>query len=202
MVRPFSENSASTTIARPGSPDEGSTWRNRKLQERDRGTKRISVSSRKKSTRLADARKRVIPLLALGIPGSASTAVLLGGLIVQGVAPGPLLLEEQAPIVYSLYAGFLVAVALMLVVGLLGIPIWTRVVSLRASILMPLVVGVSLFLVVVLAAVNGACIPLVFQKLGIDPAVASGPLVTTSNDITGILIYFGMAYLLIDLLLH
>ena len=61
-------------------------------------------------------------------------------------------------------------------------------------------VGSSLLLVIVLAAVNGACIPLVFQKLGIDPAVASGPLVTTSNDITGILIYFGIAYLLIDLL--
>ncbi len=65
-----------------------------------------------------------------------------------------------------------------------------------------LVVGASLLLVVVLAAVNGACIPLVFQKLGIDPAVASGPLVTTSNDITGILIYFGIAYLLIDLLIR
>jgi magnesium transporter len=65
-----------------------------------------------------------------------------------------------------------------------------------------LVVGASLLLVISLAAVNGACIPLVFQKLGIDPAVASGPLVTTSNDITGILIYFGIAYLLIDLLIH
>jgi magnesium transporter len=42
----------------------------------------------------------------------------------------------------------------------------------------------------------------VFKKIGIDPAVASGPLVTTSNDITGILIYFGIAYLLIDLLIH
>ena len=65
-----------------------------------------------------------------------------------------------------------------------------------------LIVGASLMLVVVLAAVNGACVPLIFQKLGIDPAVASGPLVTTSNDITGILIYFGLAYLLIDILIH
>ena len=65
-----------------------------------------------------------------------------------------------------------------------------------------LVVGFSLLLVVLLAAVNGACVPLIFQRLGIDPAVASGPLVTTSNDITGILIYFGIAYLLIDLIIH
>ncbi len=86
----------------------------------------------------------MIPLLALGIPGSASAAVLLGGLTVHGVSPGPLLLDEEASLVYALYAGFLVAVLMMSVVGLLGIPLWTRVVRLRSSILMPLVVGVSL----------------------------------------------------------
>lgn len=62
------------------------------------------------------------------------------------------------------------------------------------------VVGVSLFLAIVVASVNGAFIPLVFEKLGIDPAVAAGPLVTTSNDITGIIIYFGLASLLIGYL--
>ena len=86
----------------------------------------------------------MIPLLALGVPGSASAAVLLGGLTVQGVTPGPMLLTEGASLVYALYAGFLVAVALMLVVGRLGIPLWVRVVRLRPSILMPLVVAVSL----------------------------------------------------------
>lgn len=86
----------------------------------------------------------LIPLLALGIPGSASAAVLLGGLLVQGVSPGPLLMTEQADLVTAMYAGFLVAVVLMLAVGLLGIPLWTRVVRLRPSILMPLVVGISL----------------------------------------------------------
>lgn len=63
-----------------------------------------------------------------------------------------------------------------------------------------LVVGGSLFLAIVLASINGAFVPLVFEKLGIDPAVAAGPLVTTSMDITGIIIYFGLASLLIDLL--
>ncbi len=64
------------------------------------------------------------------------------------------------------------------------------------------VVGTSLFLAILLASVNGAMIPLIFQRLGIDPAVASGPLVTTSNDITGILIYFGLASALIEVLVH
>lgn len=86
----------------------------------------------------------MIPLLALGIPGSASAAVLLGGLTVQGVAPGPLLMTERSALVYALYAGFLVAVALMLVVGRFGIPLWLRVARVRPSLLMPLVVAISL----------------------------------------------------------
>jgi magnesium transporter len=63
-----------------------------------------------------------------------------------------------------------------------------------------LVVGLSLFLVLMLAAVNGAMIPIAFERLGVDPAVAAGPLVTTSNDITGILIYFGLASMFIEFL--
>jgi magnesium transporter len=39
---------------------------------------------------------------------------------------------------------------------------------------------------------------MLFERIGIDPAVAAGPLVTTSNDVTGILIYFGIAALLIQ----
>jgi len=86
----------------------------------------------------------MIPLLALGIPGSASAAVLLGGFNVQGLSPGPLLLDEHGPLVYALYAGLLVSVIFMLAVGLAGIPVWTRVVRLRPGVLMPIVVGMSL----------------------------------------------------------
>jgi magnesium transporter len=65
-----------------------------------------------------------------------------------------------------------------------------------------LVVGGSLFLAIVVASLNGALIPLVFERVGVDPAVAAGPLVTTSNDVTGVLIYFGLAGVLIDRLVH
>lgn len=64
------------------------------------------------------------------------------------------------------------------------------------------VVGGSMFVAMLIASCNGALIPLVFERVGIDPAVAAGPLVTTSNDITGILIYFGFASLLIGRLVH
>lgn len=65
-----------------------------------------------------------------------------------------------------------------------------------------LVVGGALFLALVVASLNGALIPLVFERLGVDPAVAAGPLVTTSNDVTGVLIYFGLAGLLIERLVR
>jgi magnesium transporter len=61
-----------------------------------------------------------------------------------------------------------------------------------------LVVGAALFLAIVLSALNGVVIPLLFERIGVDPAVAAGPLVTTSNDITGLLIYFGLAGLLFE----
>lgn len=63
-----------------------------------------------------------------------------------------------------------------------------------------LVVGGSLFLAILLASLNGAVIPVLFERFGVDPAVAAGPLVTTSNDITGILIYFGLAAVMIEYL--
>ena len=64
----------------------------------------------------------------------------------------------------------------------------------------PISVGISLFLTVQLASINGVVIPVVFQRLGFDPAVASGPLVTTSNDVLGILIYFSITAGLFQLL--
>lgn len=78
----------------------------------------------------------------------------------------------------------------VLVAGLAGL--------LQANPYYSVVVGGSLFLAILLAAVNGTAIPLLFDRLGIDPAVAAGPLVTTSNDVLGILIYFGFAALLIQ----
>ena len=64
------------------------------------------------------------------------------------------------------------------------------------------VVGGALFMAITLASLFGAMIPVVFDRFGIDPAVAAGPLVTTSNDITGILIYFGLASIFIELLVR
>ena len=65
-----------------------------------------------------------------------------------------------------------------------------------------LVVGSALFLAIVLASLSGATMPVLFDRLGVDPAVAAGPIVTTVSDLTGILIYFGFALVMIDWLVR
>ncbi|WP_306110767.1 MULTISPECIES: tripartite tricarboxylate transporter permease [Roseovarius] len=59
----------------------------------------------------------MIPLLALGIPGSATTAVMLGGLTVHGIIPGPLLMEQNTRLVYSVFIAMMFANILMLAFG-------------------------------------------------------------------------------------
>jgi len=59
-----------------------------------------------------------VPLLSLGIPGSNSAAVLLGGLLIHGLTPGPLLFERNPDVAYGLYGGLLVANIAMVLIGL------------------------------------------------------------------------------------
>jgi Mg/Co/Ni transporter MgtE len=54
------------------------------------------------------------------------------------------------------------------------------------------IVGTALFAAMTFAAVFGAAVPLVLNRLRVDPAVASGPFVTITNDISALLIYFGV----------
>jgi putative tricarboxylic transport membrane protein len=59
----------------------------------------------------------LVPLLALGIPGSNSTAVMLGALIIHGVVPGPLMFEQHPEIPYGVFIGMFMAQMAMLIVG-------------------------------------------------------------------------------------
>ena len=69
----------------------------------------------------------LIPTLALGIPGEAATAVLLGGLMIQGITPGPLLFDDQSGTVYGIFLAYLVANVFMLLIMCLGIKLFIRV---------------------------------------------------------------------------
>ena len=60
-----------------------------------------------------------------------------------------------------------------------------------------LTVAISLVSVIILASLIGTFIPIFLHKRGIDPAVATGPFITTSNDIFGIFIFFFIAKLIL-----
>lgn len=55
--------------------------------------------------------------------------------------------------------------------------------------------GAAMLLAMMISSLSGTLIPLFFQRLGIDPAVASGPLITTVNDLVAVVTYYGLAWL-------
>jgi len=58
-----------------------------------------------------------------------------------------------------------------------------------------LTIGLSLFIVIIIAALFGTFIPLALNRYKIDPALATGPFITTVNDVLGLFIYFAIAHL-------
>ncbi|MCM3759965.1 tripartite tricarboxylate transporter permease [Alkalihalobacillus oceani] len=81
----------------------------------------------------------MIPLLTLGIPGDAVTAVMLGALMVQGLQPGPLLFDTNAELVYTLFVGMLAANLIILLYGMLGIRLFTKVLLVPKAFLAPII---------------------------------------------------------------
>ena len=62
--------------------------------------------------------------------------------------------------------------------------------------------GAALLAAMFLSSISGTSIPILFKKLGIDPAVASGPLITTINDLVAVVTYYGLAWLFLIHILH
>ena len=69
----------------------------------------------------------LIPLLSLGIPADAATAIILGGLLVHGLQPGPLLFQTSLDIIYAMYVTIVVSWVVILLVQVAGIRIFVRV---------------------------------------------------------------------------
>ena len=82
------------------------------------------------------------PLLTLGIPGGATTAVLLGGLMMWGLQPGPLLFTEQPDFVWSLIASMYIGNVICLILALICIPILVRAISVSKKVLVPIIIAV------------------------------------------------------------
>lgn len=81
----------------------------------------------------------LIPLLTLGIPGDTVTAMILGGLTLHGIAPGPLLFKNSGVLVYGIFAAFLISTAVMLVLEYGGIRVFVRILSVPKYILLPVI---------------------------------------------------------------
>lgn len=63
------------------------------------------------------------------------------------------------------------------------------------------IVGLALLISMTVSSFIGALVPIIFKKINIDPAVASGPFITTINDLTALLIYYGLAAILFNIIL-
>ena len=63
-------------------------------------------------------------------------------------------------------------------------------------------VGISLLVAIIISSLVGTLVPIFFNKIKVDPAVASGPLITTVNDLVAVVTYYGLAWILLIQLIH
>jgi putative tricarboxylic transport membrane protein len=82
----------------------------------------------------------LLPMLTLGIPGSPTAAVLLGGLLIWGLQPGPMLFIEQKDFVWGLIASMYIGNIVGLVVVLTTVPWWAAILRIPFSIIGPVII--------------------------------------------------------------
>lgn len=133
-----------------------------------------------------------IPLIA-GMAGNTGTQAL--AVAVRGLATGDYAKQGKAKLIMreattGLITGTVCGGAITLVIYL-----W------QGDIFLGLLVGISIMATLIVATLAGSLIPIMMDRFNIDPAVASGPFITTINDIISILIYFGMATAFMGLLI-
>jgi putative tricarboxylic transport membrane protein len=86
----------------------------------------------------------LMPMLTLGIPGDPITAILLGGLIIQGLIPGPMLFIQNAQFVYSIFWAYLLANLVNLILTLSTIKLWVNVLRVPQRVLLPTIFALCL----------------------------------------------------------
>jgi len=128
------------------------------------------------------------PLIAAmaGNVGVQSSAIIVQGLANNSIS-GSLWNRLVKEVLLTLLNGSILAVILILGSHFL----------LDVGYEVGLTVSVSLISVIVIASLIGTFVPILLNKFGIDPALATGPFITTSNDICGILIYFSIAKIIL-----
>jgi magnesium transporter len=130
-----------------------------------------------------------IPLIA-GMAGNTGTQAL--AVAVRGIATGEFDKESKFRLlVREAGTGLITGTTCGLFVMLIVL-IW------KQDLILGLLVGVSILISLIVATLAGAFVPLFMHRLKVDPAVASGPFITTINDLISIFIYFGLATLFMN----
>ncbi|WP_421617061.1 tripartite tricarboxylate transporter permease [Brevibacillus sp. TJ4] len=80
----------------------------------------------------------LIPMLTLGIPGDTVTAIMLGGFMIHGIQPGPLLFTSNPDIVYTVFIGFLVAIIMVFLLQMFGMRLFPKILNVPANYLYPI----------------------------------------------------------------
>ena len=127
------------------------------------------------------------PLIAAmaGNVGVQSSAIVVQGLANDQIK-GSLLSRLIKEISLTLLNGIILSL-IIIVFGLL----------INQSIDMSITISVSMILVIIVAALIGTSVPIILEKFGIDPAIATGPFITTGNDVIGILLFFYIAKIIL-----
>ena len=143
------------------------------------------------------------PVLALFLPLIISSGGNSGSqaatLIIRALALGELKLTDVGYVFARELASGLLLGALLGLIGLMRITIWSQFTDIYTPhyLLVGLTVGLSLVGVVLWGSLCGALLPFLLKRLGFDPATSSAPFVATLVDVTGIIIYFSVAFSLL-----
>lgn len=125
---------------------------------------------------------------------SGNVGVQSSSIVVRGLATGKIdIVNLRKMVLKELFVGIIIAMICALIGTFVGM-VW------HGNIIMGISIFLAMFITITFAAFTGVMIPVFFKKIKIDPAVASGALVTTSNDLISINIYFVLAGMLMKML--
>ncbi|SCZ77152.1 magnesium transporter [Acidaminobacter hydrogenoformans] len=148
-----------------------------------------SVVARYQGTLDANAALAMFMPLLAGMGGNVGTQS--STITVRSIAVGYVEGKEAVRTFFlEVATGFAVGLVCSVIVGLAAM-------LTNSSTVISLIVGIAMFSNIVTAAAIGTLVPMIFKKLGVDPAVASAPFISTTVDITGLTIYFSLATVLI-----
>ena len=109
------------------------------------GTGMIAGVAGPESANNAASGGAMIPLLTLGIPGSGTTAILMGALIMYNIQPGPLLFDDHPEVAWGLIASMFVGNLMLLVLNMPLVKIFAKIIQTPKKYLLPIIIAISFF---------------------------------------------------------